>query len=305
MASLAAPAHRFAALAALAAPLLACSTGVAGAVDLLAGPGPDGGAPRDASAPVDSAPVSDANSPGDAGPDRWRPRPGLSWDWQLATPVRAPAVEVIDIDTFDNAAQVVADLHASGLKVICYVDVGSYEAGRPDAASFPAAVLGAAYVGYPDERWLDIRQIDLLAPIMAARFDLARGKGCDGIEPDNMDGFDTDSHESSGFPLTADDQLRYNRWVSGQVRARGMAVGLKNDLSQAAALIDAFDFVLAESAFEFADADLLTPFVLQGKLALDAEYNLMTGDFCADARRLGVSAIRKDVRLGTYRQACP
>jgi hypothetical protein len=58
---------------------------------------------------------------------------------------------------FDNTAAVVADLHSRGKKVICYIDVGSWENYRSDASKFPASLLGAKYSGFPNERWLDIR----------------------------------------------------------------------------------------------------------------------------------------------------
>ena len=58
---------------------------------------------------------------------------------------------------------------------------------------------GTTYSGFSDERWLDIRQWNILGPIMTARFNMAKAKGCDGIEPDNVDGYDTTAHESSGF----------------------------------------------------------------------------------------------------------
>ena len=42
---------------------------------------------------------------------------------------------------------------------------------------------------------------------MAARFDLCRQKGFDAVEPDLVDGY----IQTTGFPLTAADQLTYNR----------------------------------------------------------------------------------------------
>ena len=56
---------------------------------------------------------------------------------------------------------------------------------------------------------------------MQARLDLAVSKGCVGVEPDNVDGY----QNSSGFPLTAADQLAYNRFLAGEARARGGAAG--------------------------------------------------------------------------------
>ena len=64
-------------------------------------------------------------------------------------------------------------------------------------------MLGKQYEGFPEERWLDIRRIDLLAPILRARIDACRAKGFDGVDPDNLNGFENDT----GFPLTATDQL--------------------------------------------------------------------------------------------------
>ena len=82
-----------------------------------------------------------------------------------------------DIDLFENSAAVVAALHARQRKVICYVSVGSWEEWRPDASGFPAEVIGKDYGGWPGEKWLDIRRIDLLAPLMRARLDECKAKG--------------------------------------------------------------------------------------------------------------------------------
>jgi hypothetical protein len=47
-------------------------------------------------------------------------------------------------------------------------------------------------------------------PILAARIDACRAKGFDAVEADNVDGF----ANSSGFALTAADQLAYNRTIA-------------------------------------------------------------------------------------------
>ena len=59
-------------------------------------------------------------------------------------------------------------------------------------------MIGNDYVGWPGEKWLDIRAIESLAPLLRARLDLCAAKGFDGIEPDNIEVHDNDS----GFPLT-------------------------------------------------------------------------------------------------------
>lgn len=53
-------------------------------------------------------------------------------------------------------------------------------------------------------RLLDVRSANV-HEVMISRLDLARQKGCDGVEPDNMDGYTN----NSGFSLSANDQLAY------------------------------------------------------------------------------------------------
>ena len=76
-------------------------------------------------------------------------------------------VPVYDIDGFENSAADVARLHREGRKVICYINVGAWEDFRPDQDAFPGSVLGEAN-GWEGERWLDIRRLDVLRPLMAS-----------------------------------------------------------------------------------------------------------------------------------------
>ncbi|CAM5539181.1 hypothetical protein SVIOM342S_05603 [Streptomyces violaceorubidus] len=167
------------------------------------------------------------SAPGDDGGDgegagRWRPTPGTTWQWQLSGKLDTSVdVPVYDIDGFDHGKATVAGLHEDGRKVICYVSTGAWEDFRPDADEFPAEVLGKGN-GWEGERWLDIRATDVLEPLMAERLDMCREKGFDAVEPDNMDGYKNET----GFPLTGDDQLRYNRLIAKLAHDRGMAVGL-------------------------------------------------------------------------------
>jgi len=114
----------------------------------------------------------------------------------------------------------------------------------------------------PDIRSINVRNI------MKNRLDLAAEKGCDGVEPDNVDGYANDS----GFTLSASDQLDFNRLIALEAHARGLSVGLKNDLDQVNELVDDFDFAVNEQCFEFDECELLKPFIEQGKTVLNAEY---------------------------------
>ncbi len=206
-------------------------------------------------------------------------RPGVSttWQWQLSGTLNASYdVDLYDIDLFETQGNTLNALHDEGRRVICYFSAGSYEVGRPDVGDFPSAVLGETLDGWPDERWLDIRSDEVIA-IMEARLDLATQKGCDGVEPDNVDGYANDS----GFPLTADDQLAFNRRLANEAHDRGLSVGLKNDGDQTGALVRYFDFSLNEQCHEFEECDLYDVFVSEGKPVFNAEYD-SEPDLCAD-----------------------
>jgi hypothetical protein len=253
-----------------------------------------------------TGPASHATGPashatGSADDTSWWPRAGLSWQWQLTTPVDTSVrADVYDIDADENAASVVAALHRAGGRVVCYVNAGSWEPYRPDAGNYPKVLLGRPLDGWPDERWLDIRRLDLLTPLLARRLDECRSKGFDGVEPDNVDGYENDT----GFPLTAADQLAFDRMVARLAHQRGLAVGLKNDVDQVAVLQPDFDFAVDEQCAELRQCPALGAFVKTGKPVFDAEYSVPTSAFCAQTRNLGISAIRKHLELDAWRQTC-
>ncbi|MFE1957845.1 endo alpha-1,4 polygalactosaminidase [Streptomyces sp. NPDC059479] len=231
---------------------------------------------------------------------RWAPRPGSAWQWQLDGRVD-PGIDVpvYDIDGFENTTADVARLHRDGRKVICYINAGAWEDFRPDSDAFPASVRGRPN-GWDGERWLDIRRLDILKPLMEKRFDMCRAKGFDAVEPDLLDGYLNDT----GFPLRAAHQLAYNRMIARIAHERDMSVGLKNDLPQVPALVGTFDFAVNEECAQYDECTLLTPFVEAGKAVLHVEYALSTKDFCAQSHRLGFSSMRKKLDLDTWRQAC-
>jgi hypothetical protein len=233
-----------------------------------------------------TAPVASANEQG---------RPTTApWQWQLQGKVDTgiPAA-VYDVDGFETAAATVHRLHRLGRRVICYLDVGSWESYRPDAGRFPRSVLGRRYEGFPDERWLDIRRFRRFAPLLERRFRFCARKGFDAVEPDNLAGFEN----RTGFPLTRADQLRFNRWVARRVHALGMAVALKNDGTQARALVGDFDFAIVEQCFQYRECDLYRVFVERDKAVFEAEYELQPSRYCEDARTLDFSSIGKSYDL--------
>lgn len=241
--------------------------------------------------------VTDTALPG----SRWQPRPGTSWQIQYTGDLNLTLdVQAYDLDLFDMSQSAIEQLHAQGRRVICYFSGGSWEDWRPDAGQFPPAVLGADLDDWPGEKWLDIRQLAALGPIMAARLDLAVQKRCDAVDPDNMDGYANES----GFPLSAADQLAYNTWMAEQAHQRGLAVGLKNDLDQIPQLVAVFDFAVNEQCFQYNECALLLPFIQAGKPVFSIEYQGNPNQVCPQLNALDFDALFKRLELDAWRVAC-
>lgn len=254
---------------------------------------------------------------GDAGTDSWwQPSPGQSWQWQLSgSPIDTSVdAEIFDVDVDSTEAATVASLHAAGRKVICYIDVGSWETYRSDANDFPSAILGNGVDGWPDERWVDIRALDApqgptgktLRQILLARLDTCRSKGFDAVEPDWLDSY----LNPTGFPLTASDQLTFNQFIASAAHQRGLGVALKNDKEQTAALVDTFDFGVDEECQQWSECigpgtagdPGWSPFLQAHKAVLNAEY---TDQTTTCQQPTGFSSILKHRQLDAYRKVCP
>jgi hypothetical protein len=207
---------------------------------------------------------------------------------------RAPVPTVYDIDGFVTSAATVRALHDRGAKVVCYIETGGWEDYRPDADAYPSTALGRPVDGYPHERYVDIRDERVLE-IVRARVDMCASKGFDAIEPDLDDTY----REDTGFPLTEQDALAFNRAVAEHAHAAGMAIGLKNgdDEGFAAAMEPLVEFALVEQCFEYDTCDAFDVFVEAGKPVLEVEYNLSPSEFCREAVERGFSAIAYNTDL--------
>ena len=214
-----------------------------------------------------------------------------TWQWQLQPGANGEIntsydVDVYDVDLFDVPDSLIEQLHAVGRHVICYFSAGTYEDFRDDADEFAAEDLGNALDEFADERWLDVRS-ENVRRIMLNRLDLAAARDCDGVEPDNVDGYANDP----GFDLTAENQIDFNVFLAEAAHERGLAVGLKNALDEIPELVDFFDFSVNEQCHEFDECDLLQPFLDAGKPVFNAEYaqefvtdSSARAELCADAR---------------------
>ena len=235
-----------------------------------------------------------------------RPQPGATWQIDLSSEIidTSYSVQVYDLDLFDTSESTIRELKEKDIFLICYISVGSWENWRPDKNDFPEEIIGKDYTGWPGEKWLDIRRLDLLAPILQARFDLCKEKGFDGIDPDNVDVYQNDS----GFPLTAADQLAFNRWLADEAHVRGLSIGLKNDPDQAEELEPWFDWALTEECFQQDWCTQMLPFTQAGKAVFAAEYTdsgVKLENFCPLAVELNISLLLKKRNLGSWMEQCP
>jgi hypothetical protein len=234
--------------------------------------------------------------------DMWLPAPTTQpWQYQLTGTIdAAQAAVMFDIDGFEAPQAKIDTLKTQGKSPVCYMSTGSWENWRPDASSFPASVKGNSN-GWPGEKWLDIRQISTLRPIMESRADICLQKGFVAIEWDNVDGY----ANNSGFPLTYADQIAYNEMLASVAHARGLSVGLKNDVDQVPDLVDNFDFAVVEECHRYRECPGYKPFVNQNKAVFQVEYNLNNwATKCQKAAGRQFSLIVKDLDLTAFRKVC-
>ena len=126
----------------------------------------------------------------------WQPPVGSTYQIVLSSAIKiadaatsiSPNVDIFEIDMFGNTNTTITKLHNLGKKVICYFSAGSYESYRPDSSQFQPYDLGNDMAGWPGEKWLRVNSSNVRS-IMAARIQLAASKGCDAVDPDNMDGY--------------------------------------------------------------------------------------------------------------------
>jgi len=232
----------------------------------------------------------------------------MTWHWQLTGKLNTKVdAQLYDIDLFDTDVKTIHELQSSGKTVICYFSAGSYENWRNDKALFNENDLGKPLDGWDGERWLDTHSENVRS-IMKKRLDLAQQKGCDGVEPDNIDGFDN----LTGLNLSPDSQLNYNRFLAHAAHQRGLLIGLKNNVSQAAKLVNDFDFSINEQCHEYNECADLSVFIKQGKPVFNAEYKkdyvkdaITKKSLCEKAASLKIQTLLLPLELDdSFRQTC-
>jgi endo-alpha-1,4-polygalactosaminidase (GH114 family) len=236
---------------------------------------------------------------------RWIPTADESYQIQYSGKLDLSVnAKIYDLDMFNTPASVVKRLHAMKRRAMCYVDAGTWENWRPDASKFPKSVLGEPDSGWKGERWLDVRQTRILEPIMAHRLDLCKQKGFDGVDPDNLDGYQNDT----GFPLTYREQLTYDAWVAKAAHDRGLTADQKGDNGQVKDLVKVFDFAVVEQCYAQGWCKQFDVYTNSNRLVVDVEYYADRQRFrngnCSEARKNKETAILKKLQLTAWLLTC-
>lgn len=232
----------------------------------------------------------------------WKPTTAkpLHFAWQLSDTFVAPrdvrpGANVYDLDGELTSASTVAALHALGpdVKVICYFDAGVYEPYRSDASKFPKSIIGAADQGWPGLYWLDVRQLDILMPILKDRMvNWCKNKGFDAIEPDETEVWSN----SPGFPITLAQNTAFNKAVADAAHSLGLSVGLKGNTSEAGLLEPYFDWALVEQCWQYNEcSNFQTSFLAKNKAVFDVEYKTVPD--CAKSNSWHMNAQKRDLNL--------
>lgn len=258
----------------------------------------------------------------DAKTSHWTPKGRITWMIDYSAALAKGTLDVTAHDAYVLSLPVVAEAHeerrgepvrrlkcAAGKRLICYTNCGAYEEKHWNEAIIDpvrSGLLGAQMAGYPKERWLDIRRLDVMRRLIGDKFTQAASLGCDAMLCDNVEAWTTgtdgqDEHalrlyreegvaalkafaagtvkERTGFAITYEDQIAYNRMLAQEAHDRCMAIGLLNDVFQIPDLVQDFDFALNEQCHHCGWCDLYKPFVTAGKPVLHLEFRDNEG-FC-------------------------
>jgi hypothetical protein len=232
------------------------------------------------------------------------PSPPRGTDWQiqlsgtLDTSIDVPWYEV---DFSDTDAAAIAELHARGRTVSCYVSAGTDEPWRTDSPEFPASAVGNALANYSRERWVDVRDPTVQA-INQRRLAVAASRGCDAVELSNIQAHTADS----GFPLTAADDLAYARFLLGVAHAQGLTAGVSVNDDLVAPLAPEMDWGLTEECLAYDTCSAWRALVNAGKAVFMVEYGSAVDApvLCPQAVALGFSLVIKRSSLDAFRIGC-
>ena len=147
---------------------------------------------------------------------------------------------------------------------------------------------------------------------MEARLDVAVQNGCNGVDPDNVDGYNNDN----GLDLTADDSIRYMAFLADAAIQRNLSIGLKNAEEIIPEVINFMQWSVNEQCEQYDECDTFRPFIQQNKPIFHVEYpkgNTNNNDpvssdtfnkICDSKSAAGFSTIIKNLNLDSWIESC-
>jgi len=238
-----------------------------------------------------------------------------SWTWQLLGDTKTTYdVDVYVLDMFQQLeGDVIERLHAQNKKAICYFSAGTYEPWRPDAHLFADVPIGNDHYGYVTEQWVDITSPET-AKVMVNRMDMAVVLGCDGIELDNVDGYTADlwSPMPTGFDITVEQEIAFQRLLANEAHKRNLAVALKNSVDTIPDVVDYFDLAINEVCFAYDECGVYKTITDADKPVFHVEYDPAYVDdaaervaMCAKSAELNMRSLIVPKALdGSFRISC-
>ncbi|OUM58273.1 glycoside hydrolase family 114 protein, partial [Piromyces sp. E2] len=201
--------------------------------------------------------------------DRWKPKPGLTWDYLLGgskNTVKESDRDVINFD-LEDAEKVIPTLHGKGQKAICYFSGGETEAKKSDYKDF----VNAGVIIYKKTDWgnyiIDIRKLNKLKPLIKNRLKRALKYGCDAVEVDNIN--TPRRYEKS---ITEKDSINFAKMISETAHEVGISIGLKNSPGFTKELEPYFDFAIVESCAKYDECKNFQVFTKNNKAVFIIHY---------------------------------
>ena len=211
-----------------------------------------------------------------------RPKPGSSFQIELASYTGNVAAQVVDVDP-----------------EVCYVNVGAWEDWRADADLFPKEVIGKGYPNLPGAHWLNASKQNEFFHLMESRIKVCADKGFLGVDADNVDGWKHDT----GFRITDQEEARYIERLSATAHNQGLAFSLRNNLEQIDHLIGNIDMAIVEDCHGGEACKHWSTVLGDGKAVFVIEYSDESFAQCKDDPP-GMTTIRKTMRLDSWVKDC-
>lgn len=240
------------------------------------------------------------------------PSVGASWNIELIhvpKPAQADnaSYHIWDFDMAEAPHSTIDAFHDQDHKVMCYFSAGTWENWRKDADEFPQVALGRTLGHWPNEKWLNTSNAGV-REIMVRRIKDAAAKKCDGVDPDNIDGYENDT----GFNLTKDEGVDYVRFLAQTAHDHGLAYGLKNGGAIVPRVVDVAQWCINEQCVQYDECELYQPFIKHGKPVFHIEYTkddpappAFVKKSCENAHAKGFSTLIKHLSLNAWTTVCP